>query len=55
MIKDFHSYDERTRHTNADFPERTSEDSLKESAIFMAMFAWQAAVADQKIPRMPAR
>jgi hypothetical protein len=51
VIKDFDAYDVRTRHTNADFPERMSEDELKESAIFMATFAWQAAMADQKIPR----
>jgi carboxypeptidase Q len=55
VIKDFNAYDERTRHTNADFPERMSEDELKESAIFMATFAWQAAMAEEKIPRMPAR
>jgi len=51
VIKDFGAYDERTRHTNADFPERMSEDELKESAIFMATFAWQAAMSDEKIPR----
>jgi hypothetical protein len=55
VIKDFEAYDERTRHTNADSPERMSEDELKQSAIFMATFAWQAATADQKIPRMPAK
>jgi carboxypeptidase Q len=55
VIKDFDAYDVRTRHTNADFPERMSEDELKESAIFMATFAWQAAMANEKIPRMPAR
>ena len=55
VIKDFDGYDERTRHTNADYPERMSEDELKQSAIVMATFAWQAAVRDQKIPRMPAR
>ena len=54
VIKDFEAYDERTRHTNADFPERMTEDELKESAIFMATFAWQAAMTDEKIPRMPA-
>jgi hypothetical protein len=32
-----------------------SEDELKQSAIFMATFAWQAAMADQKIPRMPGK
>jgi hypothetical protein len=51
VIKDFEAYDERTRHTNADFPERMSEDELKQSAIVMAMFAWQAAVHASKIPR----
>jgi len=55
VIKDFAGYDERTRHTNADYPERMSEDELKQSAIFMATFAWQAAVADGKVPRAPAR
>jgi len=55
VIKDFSAYDERTRHTNADYPERMSEDALKQSAVFMATFAWQAAMADEKIPRATAR
>jgi hypothetical protein len=50
-IKDFDAYDERTRHTNADFPERMNEDELKQSAIVLATFAWHAAVRDGKIPR----
>ncbi len=50
VIKDFKGYDERTRHTNADYPERMSEDALKESAVFMAAFAWQAAQADARVP-----
>jgi hypothetical protein len=54
-IKDFGAYDERTRHTNADYPDRTSEDALKQSAIVMAAFAWQAAMLDGTIPRMPAK
>jgi hypothetical protein len=52
-IKDFAAYDERTRHTNADYPGRTSEDALKQSAIVMATFAWQAAMTDERIPRRP--
>jgi carboxypeptidase Q len=52
VIKDFTAYDERTRHTNADFPERMTEDALKQSAIVMATFAWQAAMVDGTIPRM---
>jgi len=55
VIKDFTGYDERTRHTNADFPERMTEDALKQSAIVMATFAWQAAMANERIPRMPAK
>jgi carboxypeptidase Q len=55
VIKEFAAYDERTRHTNADYPERMSEDALKQSAIFMATFAWQAAMADEKIPRTAVR
>jgi hypothetical protein len=51
VIKDFTAYDERTRHTNADYPERMSEDALKQSAIVLATFAWQAAMAEQSIPR----
>ena len=53
VIKDFDAYDVRTRHTNADYPDRVTEDELKESAIVMATFAWQAAMADAKIPRLP--
>jgi len=49
VIKEFAAYDERTRHTNADYPERTSEDALKQSAIFMATFAWQAAMTDERL------
>jgi carboxypeptidase Q len=55
VIKDFAAYDERTRHTNADYPERMTEDALKQSAIVLATFAWQAAMADEKIPRKPGK
>jgi hypothetical protein len=55
VIKSFAAYDERTRHTNADYPDRTSADDLKESAIFIATFAWQAAMIDGKIPRHNAK
>jgi hypothetical protein len=53
VIKDFEAYDERTRHTNADFPERMSEQELSQSAIVLAHFAWQAAQRAQRIPRGP--
>jgi carboxypeptidase Q len=50
-IKDFDAYDERTRHTNADFPERVTGAELTQSAIVLATFAWQAAMRDGVIPR----
>jgi hypothetical protein len=53
-IKDFDAYDERTRHTNADFPERMSADELNQSAIVLATFAWRAAMHNERIPRAPA-
>ena len=52
VIKDFEAYDERTRHTNADYPERMSEDELKQQAIFLAHFAWQAAQMEGRMPRV---
>jgi hypothetical protein len=59
VIKDFNAYDERTRHTNVDFPERVSADDLKQSAIVLATFAWRAAMRNERIPRatpaVPAR
>ena len=51
-LKDYRDYDVRTHHTNADFYERVSEKDLQQSAIVMAVFAWQAAIRDGKIPRV---
>ncbi|MGI9625951.1 MAG: M20/M25/M40 family metallo-hydrolase, partial [Longimicrobiales bacterium] len=53
VIKDFEAYDERTRHTNADYPDRMSEGELMQQAIFLAHFAWQAAQMEGRIPRVP--
>ena len=38
-------------HTNVDLYERVAEADLKQNAIVMAWFAWQAANTDQRIPR----
>jgi hypothetical protein len=53
-IMDYTNYDARTRHTNADFYEAVSEKDLQQSAMVMAMFAYQAAMSDRTIPRRPA-
>jgi hypothetical protein len=53
-IMDYTNYDARTRHSNADFYESVSERDLQQSAIVMAVFAYQSAMRDQPIPRRPA-
>ena len=52
-IMDYTNYDGRTRHTNADFYEAVSEKDLQQSAMVMAIFAYQSAMRDQIIPRRP--
>ena len=50
-IQDYVGYDVRTHHTNMDTVERVKQDEIKQAAIVMATFAYQAAMSDQKIPR----
>jgi Zn-dependent M28 family amino/carboxypeptidase len=52
-IMDYTNYDARTRHTNADFYEAVSERDLQQSAIVMAVFAYQSAMRDKTMPRRP--
>jgi carboxypeptidase Q len=50
-IQDYVNYDIRTHHTNMDTPERVNVDALRQAAIVMATFAYQAANLDRKLPR----
>jgi len=50
-IKDFRNYDVRTRHTNADLADAVKVEDLRQSAIVMAVLAWQAAMREERIPR----
>jgi len=50
-IQDYADYDIRTHHTNMDTNERLQESDIQQAAIVMATFAYQCAMADQKIPR----
>lgn len=50
-IQEYGNYDVRTHHTNMDTPERLNIADLRQAAIVMATFAYNAANADQKIPR----
>jgi hypothetical protein len=50
-IQEYKDYDVRMHHTNVDLYERVREQDLKQNAIVLAWFAWQAANTDQAIPR----
>jgi hypothetical protein len=50
-IQDYVNYDIRTHHTNMDTVDRVNVADIRQAAIVMATFAYDAAMADQKIPR----
>ena len=50
-IQEYAGYDVRIHHTNMDTPERIRTEDLKQSAVALAWFAWQAANTDQRLPR----
>jgi Zn-dependent M28 family amino/carboxypeptidase len=55
VIKEFRNYDVRTRHTNADLADAVNPDDLKQSAVVLAVMAWNAANRDERFPRKGAR
>ena len=50
-IQEFTNYDVRIHHTNMDTMERMKPDDIKEAAIVLAAFAYNAAMRDAPIPR----
>ena len=50
-IQEYKDYDVRMHHTNVDLYERVSEQDLKQNAVVMAWFAWQAATTAERLPR----
>ncbi len=50
-IQNYADYDVRTHHTNMDTVERLNVEDLRQAAIVMATFAYNAANLDRKIPR----
>jgi len=48
-IQDYVNYDIRTHHTNMDTVDRVNVKEIRQSAAVMAWFAYNAAMADQKI------
>ncbi|MDA0987224.1 MAG: M20/M25/M40 family metallo-hydrolase [Bacteroidetes bacterium] len=53
FIQDQIEYDPRTHHSNMDVYDRVQADDLKQAAIIMASFAYNAAMRDEKFPRKP--
>ena len=53
FIQDDIEYFTRTWHSTMDLYDRAIEDDLKQGAVLMAGFAFNAAMRDEKIPRNP--
>jgi hypothetical protein len=53
-IQDYAEYDTRMHHTNMDFYERVKPEELKQAAVVLASFAYQAAMRSEKFPRASA-
>lgn len=54
FIQDPIEYDSRTHHSNMDVYDRVQEDDVKQASVMMAIFAYNAAMRDDKLPRKPA-
>jgi Zn-dependent M28 family amino/carboxypeptidase len=52
-VQDYTLYDTRVHHTNMDTFERVEDKDLKQNAIVLAWYAWQAANRSEKIPPNP--
>jgi carboxypeptidase Q len=53
FIQDPLEYETRTHHSNMDVYDRLQPDDLKQAAIIVASFVWDAAQRDQMLPRKP--
>jgi carboxypeptidase Q len=53
FIQDPLDYMSRTHHTNQDVLDRVQPEDAKQTAVILAAFAWDAAMADSKLPRKP--
>jgi carboxypeptidase Q len=53
FIQDEIEYDTRTHHSNQDVYDRIQADDMKQAAVIMAAFIYNAATMDQKLPRKP--
>ena len=51
FIQDPLEYESRTHHSTADVYDRIPPEDLKQAAVIMATFVYDAAMAEQKMPR----
>jgi Zn-dependent M28 family amino/carboxypeptidase len=51
-VQDYSLYDIRVHHTNMDTPDRVNIQDVRQAALVTAWFAYQAAQAQEKIPRV---
>jgi Zn-dependent M28 family amino/carboxypeptidase len=54
-IQEYDNYDKHTHHTNMDTVERLNVKDLPQAATVMATFVYQAAMSDQRFPRVAPR
>jgi hypothetical protein len=54
FIQDEIHYDTRTHHSNQDVFDQIQADDMKQAAVIMASFVYNAATRDEKLPRKPA-
>ena len=53
FIQDPLNYETRVHHSNLDLYEEAIPDDLKQAAVIMASFVYDAAMRDGKLPRKP--
>ena len=53
FIQDAVEYDTRTHHSNMDVFDRIQADDMRQMSIILAMFVYQTAMMDDKLPRKP--
>ena len=54
FIQDEIEYDTRTHHSNQDVYDRIQAEDMKQAAVIMASFIYNAATMEERIPRKPA-
>ena len=55
FIQDAFEYDTRTHHSNMDVFDRIQADDMKQMSVILAMFVYQTAMMEDKMPRKVVR